>query len=163
MCAFFKTFFYSSWRESLDKQMANPILNTCCRCQSLRNGSIIAGVCAILLSIVSIVITFTVRVTYKTIFFDWLPPWIVKIIIGFNLCMTILISAIMIVGAMKVQFSYLLYLEMLKIKIKFKQFHSFSEITIWCCHGSFWDAYWLLGYSFQSFTLASCLSLTASS
>lgn len=81
--------------------MANPIFTSCCRCQSLRTGSIIAGVGAILLSIVSIIIAFTARATYRTIFFDWLPPWIVKIIIVFNLCMTILISAIMIVGAMK--------------------------------------------------------------
>lgn len=82
--------------------MANPILNSCCRCQTLKTGSIIAGVGAILLSIVAIIIMFTVRVTYRTILFDWLPPWIVKIVIGFNLCMTILISIIMIIGAMKV-------------------------------------------------------------
>lgn len=82
--------------------MANPILKSCCRCQTLKTGSIIAGVGAILLSIVAIIIMFTVRVTYRTILFDWLPPWIVKIVIGFNLCMTILISIIMIVGAIKV-------------------------------------------------------------
>lgn len=82
--------------------MANPILNSCCRCQSLRTGSIIAGVCAILLSIVAIVVMLTVPLTYRTIFLDWLPPWIVKIIIAFNLGMTILISIIMIVGAVKV-------------------------------------------------------------
>lgn len=88
--------------------MANPIFTSCCRCQSLRTGSIIAGVGAILLSIVSIIIAFTARATYRTIFFDWLPPWIVKIIIVFNLCMTILISAIMIVGAMKVSWYQIL-------------------------------------------------------
>ncbi|XP_055319302.1 uncharacterized protein LOC129576991 [Sitodiplosis mosellana] len=81
--------------------MANPIFRSCCNCQSLRTGSVIAGVAAILLSIVSIIIMFTVRLQYKTIFLDWLPPWIVKIVIGFNLCMTILISIIMIVGAIK--------------------------------------------------------------
>lgn len=82
--------------------MANPILSSCCRCQSLRTGSIIAGVGAILLSIVFLIVMLTVRVTFRTILFDWLPKWIVQIVIGFNLCMTILISIIMIVGVIKV-------------------------------------------------------------
>ncbi|XP_031632420.1 uncharacterized protein LOC116346484 [Contarinia nasturtii] len=81
--------------------MANPIFQSCCSCQTLRIGSVIAGVAAILLSIVSLIIMFTVRVTYRTIFLDWLPPNIVRIIIAFNLLMTILISAIMLVGALK--------------------------------------------------------------
>lgn len=84
--------------------MANPIFQSCCNCQTLRTGSVIAGVAAILLSVAWIIVMFTVRVTYRTIFLDWLPPWIVKIVIGFNLCMTILISIIMIVGALKVRF-----------------------------------------------------------
>lgn len=81
--------------------MANPIFNSCLGRQSLRTGSVIAGVGAILLSIVFIILMFALRFKPKTILFDWLPPGIVKVIIAFNLCMTILISIIMIVGAVK--------------------------------------------------------------
>lgn len=82
--------------------MANPIFNSCLGRQSLRTGSVVAGVGAILLSIVFIICMFVLRFKPKTILFDWLPPGIVKVIIAFNLCMTILISIIMIVGALKV-------------------------------------------------------------
>uniref|UniRef100_A0A1A9UF14 Uncharacterized protein n=1 Tax=Glossina austeni TaxID=7395 RepID=A0A1A9UF14_GLOAU len=81
--------------------MANPPLKSCCFCQSLRNGSIISGLLAIVLSIITIVIIFTTRVTFKTIIFDWVPPNIVKIILVINLCMTILISTLMIIGVIK--------------------------------------------------------------
>ncbi|XP_037953642.1 uncharacterized protein LOC119683848 [Teleopsis dalmanni] len=81
--------------------MAQPPLKTCCFCQSLRNGSIISGILAILLSIITIIVIFTTRVAFKTIFFDWIPTNIVKIILVINLCMTILISLLMIVGVLK--------------------------------------------------------------
>lgn len=86
--------------------MAGPLLNSCCRCQPLRTGSIISGVGAILLAIVALVILFVSRVEFKTIVFDWLPSWIVKIILAVNLCMTILISIIMILGVLKVSISF---------------------------------------------------------
>lgn len=82
--------------------MANPIFKSCLGRQSLRTGSIVAGVGAILLSIVFLILMYVLRFTPRTILFDWLPAWIVKIVIAFNMCMTILISAIMIVGAIKV-------------------------------------------------------------
>lgn len=91
--------------------MANPIFNSCLGRQSLRTGSIIAGAGAILLSIVFLILMYVLRFTPKTILFDWLPPWIVKIVIAFNMCMTILISAIMIVGAVKVSFPHHLHFE----------------------------------------------------
>ncbi|XP_073824757.1 uncharacterized protein [Musca autumnalis] len=80
--------------------MANPPLNSCCFCTSTRNGSIISGLLAIVLSIITIVVIFTTRVAFKTIFFD-LDTDIVKIILVINLCMTILISTLMIVGVIK--------------------------------------------------------------
>lgn len=83
--------------------MAGPVVNSCCRCIPLRTGSIITGIASILMSIILIIIVLTVRAHFKTILFDFLPPSVVKIVIVFNLCMTILISAIMIVGAVKVQ------------------------------------------------------------
>lgn len=82
--------------------MAGPLLNTCCRCQPLRVGAIIAGVGAILLAIVSLVILFVVRAEFKTIVLDWLPQWVVKTILAVNLCMTIIISIVMIIGVLKV-------------------------------------------------------------
>ena len=82
--------------------MAGPIFNTCCGCQSLRTGSIISGILAILLSIASIVVMFVTDVEFKTIVLDWLPSNVVKIILVLNLVMTILISIVMIVGVLKV-------------------------------------------------------------
>ncbi|SPP84528.1 uncharacterized protein LOC117586256 [Drosophila guanche] len=81
--------------------MAKPLLNSCCVCQSTRNGSIISGILAIVLSIITIVVIFTTRVHFKTIVFDFIPNDIVKIILVVNLCMTILISLLMIAGVLK--------------------------------------------------------------
>lgn len=81
--------------------MVEPLLNSCCRCYSLRNGSLISGVMGIVLSIISIIVIFTTRVEFKTILMDWLPQNVVKIIFVLNLCMTILISLIMICGVIK--------------------------------------------------------------
>ncbi|XP_055608305.1 uncharacterized protein LOC129755714 [Uranotaenia lowii] len=81
--------------------MAEPLVKSCCCCYSLRSGSIISGILGIVLSIISIIIIFTTRVEFKTILMDWLPQNVVKIIFVLNLCMTILISLIMILGVIK--------------------------------------------------------------
>ncbi|XP_022213563.1 uncharacterized protein LOC111068406 [Drosophila obscura] len=81
--------------------MAKPLLNSCCLCQSTRNGSFISGILAIVLSIITIVVIFTTRVHFQTIVFDFIPNDIVKIILVINLCMTIFISLLMIAGALK--------------------------------------------------------------
>ncbi|XP_061508523.1 uncharacterized protein LOC1274960 isoform X1 [Anopheles gambiae] len=82
--------------------MGQPLVSSCCRCYSLRSGSIATGVLGILLSIISIILIFTVRIDFKTILMDWLPQNVVKIIYALNLVMTILISLLMIMGVMKV-------------------------------------------------------------
>ncbi|XP_053968064.1 uncharacterized protein LOC128869519 [Anastrepha ludens] len=81
--------------------MANPLLKSCCLFQSLRNGAIISGILAITLSIITIVISLTLRIDFNTIDFDFFPKNIVKIILIINLCMTILISLLMIIGVIK--------------------------------------------------------------
>ncbi|KXJ84019.1 uncharacterized protein LOC109408232 [Aedes albopictus] len=81
--------------------MAEPCVTTCCRCYSLRTGSLISGIMGIVLSIISIIVIFTTRVEFKTILMDWLPQNVVKIIFVLNLCMTILISLLMILGVLK--------------------------------------------------------------
>lgn len=81
--------------------MAGPLLSTCCGCSSLRTGSIISGCLAIILSIITIVVIFTTRVEFKTILLGWLESDVVKIILVINLCMTILISTLMMVGVIK--------------------------------------------------------------
>lgn len=83
--------------------MPKPLVNSCCMCQSTRNGSVISGVLAIVLSIITIIVIFTTRVHFKTIIFDFIPNDIVKIILVINLCMTILISLLMIAGVLKVR------------------------------------------------------------
>lgn len=83
--------------------MAGPLVQSCCRCQSLRTGSLISGVVGILLAIVSLIVMFVVRVDFKTIVFDWLPASVVKIILAVNLCMTVLICLLLIAGVLKVR------------------------------------------------------------
>lgn len=112
--------------------MAGPILKTCCLCQSLRTGSIISGVAGILLAIASLVVMFTLRVEFRTIFFDFFPSWVVKIILAINLCMTIFISVLLIVGVLKVYFDWFIITILFLLSLMFK---IASEITTWCCHG----------------------------
>lgn len=83
--------------------MAGPIVQSCCRCQSLRTGSLISGILGIILAIVSLVVMFVARVDFKTILFDWLPSSVVKIILAVNLAMTVLICILLIVGVLKVR------------------------------------------------------------
>jgi hypothetical protein len=47
--------------------MAVKRLNSCCGCQSLKAGTIIAGVLGILLSIATIIIILTTRIDFKTV------------------------------------------------------------------------------------------------
>jgi len=88
--------------------MPKPLVNTCCLCQSTRNGSVISGMLAIVLSIITIIVIFTTRVHFQTLVFkDSLTTDTVKIILVINLCMTILISLLMIAGVLKVRILYL--------------------------------------------------------
>lgn len=89
--------------------MAGPILNTCCKFGSLATGSIISGVFGIVLAIASLIVLFTARAEFRTIAFDWLPSSVVKIILAINLCMTIFISILLIVGVVKVSFVFHLF------------------------------------------------------
>lgn len=137
--------------------MAGPILKTCCLCQSLRTGSVLSGVVGILLAVASLIVMFTARVEFRTIFFDFFPSWVVKIILAINLCMTIFISLLLIVGVFKVNFE--------RSKRQFKsncvvQFKTYSGTIIWCCHGLSWESHWLLGYWSLSFILLWCSLLT---
>ncbi|RZC39189.1 hypothetical protein BDFB_003764 [Asbolus verrucosus] len=54
-----------------------------------------------ILAIIGIVVILTVRVQFKTIVLDWLDRDTVKIIVVINFCMTILISILLITGAIK--------------------------------------------------------------
>lgn len=83
--------------------MPKPLVKSFCLCQTTRNGSVISGVLTIVLSIISIIEIFRQRVQFKTILFDFLSNDEVKIILVINLCMTILISLLMIVGVLKVR------------------------------------------------------------
>ncbi|XP_015509200.1 lysosomal-associated transmembrane protein 4B [Neodiprion pinetum] len=76
-------------------------LTTCCRCCSLRTGTIISGICGIILAVIAIIIMLTTEVEWKTIVIDFLPQSVVKIILAINLCMTILISTLLIIGVCK--------------------------------------------------------------
>lgn len=87
--------------------MAGPLLNSCCRCQSLRTGSIVSGITGVLLAIAALIAMFLTRVEFKTIVFDWLPSSVVKIILAINLCMTIFISLLLIFGVLKVNSFFL--------------------------------------------------------
>ncbi|CAH0564450.1 unnamed protein product [Brassicogethes aeneus] len=74
--------------------------NFCC-CGSLRLGTLVAGISGIILAIIGIIVILLVNVDLKTIVLDWLPKWIVQIIIVINLVMTIIISSLLIAGTLK--------------------------------------------------------------
>lgn len=82
--------------------MAGPILNSCCLCQSLRTGSIINGILGIICSILTIFAIIFIKADFKTLLFDFLPQSVIRIFLIVNLCMTIIISILMIVGVVKV-------------------------------------------------------------
>lgn len=81
--------------------MAGPILKSCCKFNSLATGSIVSGVFGIILAIAALIVLFTVRAEFRTIVFDWFPQIVVKIILAVNLCMTIFISILLIVGVIR--------------------------------------------------------------
>ncbi|XP_026461513.1 uncharacterized protein LOC113363241 [Ctenocephalides felis] len=76
-------------------------LGSCCRCYTLRTGTIFSGVMGILLAVVALILMFCTSVEFKTITIVSLPSWIVKIILAINLAMTVLISVMLIIGAVK--------------------------------------------------------------
>ncbi|XP_077300513.1 uncharacterized protein LOC143921196 [Arctopsyche grandis] len=76
-------------------------LRSCCGCTSLRTGTIIIGILGILSAIFSLILMLTAYVEFKTIILDWLPQWLVKVIIGINLAMTVFISILLIIGAIR--------------------------------------------------------------
>ncbi|XP_043248777.1 uncharacterized protein LOC122395353 isoform X1 [Colletes gigas] len=82
-------------------ESARMQLSTCCGCYSLKAGTIFTGILGIVLSIVSLIMIFTLNVEWKTILIDVLDQSIVRIIFAINLCMTILISMLLIIGALK--------------------------------------------------------------
>lgn len=88
--------------------MAGPILKSCCKFNSLATGSIVSGVFGIILAIAALIVLFTVRAEFRTIVFDWFPQIVVKIILAVNLCMTIFISILLIVGVIRVSVSWYL-------------------------------------------------------
>ncbi|XP_070154820.1 uncharacterized protein [Polyergus mexicanus] len=76
-------------------------LTTCCGCCSLKTGTIFNGVCGIVLAVLSLIVIFTANVEWKTIIIDILDKTTVKIIFAINLCMTILISTLLVIGTIK--------------------------------------------------------------
>ncbi|XP_065365587.1 uncharacterized protein LOC135958616 [Calliphora vicina] len=136
--------------------MAGPLLKSCCFCQSTRNGSIVSGILAILLSIITIILIFTTRVQFKTIVFDWIPTEIVKIILVINLCMTILISLLMIAGVLKRNHYLMMPWVVLGIMIVIGLLVS----VIYTAVVFFIDGYALTGVLWLVFGLIACAILT---
>lgn len=77
------------------------MLNSCCGSWSLKTGSIVSGVLGILIGALTLIYILVANVKMKTIVIDTLPPDVVKIILALNLIMTMLISALLIVGVLK--------------------------------------------------------------
>lgn len=78
-----------------------PILDRCCFCGSLKWGTIITGLLGIILAIATLIFVLVTNVKMQTIVIDTLPPLIVKIILAINLVMTVLISGLLVIGAIR--------------------------------------------------------------
>ncbi|XP_054284036.1 uncharacterized protein LOC129001573 isoform X2 [Macrosteles quadrilineatus] len=78
-----------------------PMLNSCCGCASLKVGTIISGALGVVIGAVTLVFILVTDVKLQTIVIDTLPSDIVKIILAINLVMTMLISVLLIIGALK--------------------------------------------------------------
>ncbi|GLG99613.1 hypothetical protein R5R35_005614 [Gryllus longicercus] len=78
-----------------------PILDSCCGCGSLKTGTIITGVLGVVIGIVTLILVLVTDMKFQTIIIDTLPETVVKIIFAINLVMTVLISLLLIVGAIK--------------------------------------------------------------
>lgn len=79
-----------------------PLLDNCCRCCTLRTGTIVTGVLGILLGLSGLITVLSVeKLQVKTIVIDTLPDLAVRIILAVNLVMTIFISSLLIFGAVK--------------------------------------------------------------
>jgi hypothetical protein len=77
------------------------LLKTFCGCSTLRTGSIVAAIAGIILAIIGIIVIFTVSVDLRTIVLDFLPKWVIKIIVVINFAMTIFISILLLFGIIK--------------------------------------------------------------
>ncbi|KAL0278627.1 UNVERIFIED_CONTAM: hypothetical protein PYX00_000395 [Menopon gallinae] len=78
-----------------------PILDSCCRCCSLKTGTIVSGFLGIIIALSTLIVILITKVKMKTIVMDTLHSDVVKIILAVNLAMTVLISTLLIVGALK--------------------------------------------------------------
>lgn len=77
-----------------------PLLDTCCGL-SLKVGTIISGVLGMLIGAATLITVLLTSVKMRTILIDTLPSDIVKIILAINLVMTIFISLLLVIGAIK--------------------------------------------------------------
>ncbi|XP_017062503.1 uncharacterized protein LOC108102260 [Drosophila ficusphila] len=136
--------------------MPKPLLNSCCLCQSTRNGSVISGILAIVLSIITIVLIFTTKVAFRTILFVSISSEVVRIILVLNLIMTILISLLMIVGVLKRNHYLMVPWVVLGIMIAIGLLIS----VIYTAVVLFIDEYVLTGVLFLIFGLICCAVLT---
>ena len=66
----------------------------------MRAGTIIIGILDIILSIITLVLIFVLNVEWKTILID-VDQDVVKIIYAINLCMTIFIAILLLIGVFK--------------------------------------------------------------
>ena len=66
----------------------------------MRTGTIIIGILDIILSIITLVLIFVLNVEWKTILID-VDQDVVKIIYAINLCMTIFIAILLLIGVFK--------------------------------------------------------------
>ncbi|XP_015591259.1 uncharacterized protein LOC107265884 [Cephus cinctus] len=76
-------------------------LKTCCCCIPLKEGTITIGILGIILSVINIITLFTTNIRNRIILIEYLDKSVVVIILTINLIMTILISTLLIIGAIK--------------------------------------------------------------
>lgn len=96
--------------ERLKMSCEGLLLRRCCCCGTLRTGTLIAGIGAVILSILTIILIVLtmlgiLNVQIRMVVLDaFLPELAIQIILIVNLCVTIILSILLVVGTIKRNF-----------------------------------------------------------
>lgn len=112
-------------------------LDSCCGCISLKNGSLITGILSMVAAALTMIYIIFTKDKLHTILID-LPQTTIKIILVFNLFMTIVISGVLVLGVLKERKFFLVVWIVLGIML----------IISWLISVVYWGFYYLFNHQY---------------